>query len=608
MNIGVCLTLAVMHLLVWLHARNELGHLLFTISAISAAFIALCEIYTMHAQTVETYRLVLKWGHLDIWLLLVSVVWFVKVYLRAGRTWLAWLVVGMRTWALILSYLSPYSLSYSTITSLQQIQFLGEPVSIAVGEPNKWVIVGQFASLLLVIFLVDAFWTVWQRGERLRILRLGGGIIFFILLATVHSGLIQWGVIHSPFLISFAFLGMVLAMAYELSRDVFRASYLARDLLVRETQLREGEIQMNLVSQSANLGLWVREMETGKVFATGKFRELLGFSDDESLTFETVLSRVHPDDQEPLKQTVQRAINERSLYDTQYRVVSNRGTERWISSMGQAQYDQNGKPTRTLGVSIDITQRRQAEREVQELRQELAHVDRVTMLGQLASALAHELSQPLGAILRNAEAAELFLKMEKPDIDEVLAIMVDIRKDDQRAGQVIDRMRSLMKRRVVELQTMEPGPLVEEVVALIRADAVTRRVTIRTQLLNDLPVVRGDRVQLQQVLLNLIINGMDAVNGKPDGERCVTVRVQRVGAGLLEMSVSDTGEGIATEKISKIFEPFFTTKKQGMGVGLAICRTIVEAHGGHIWAENNLGQGAVFHVCLPVPQIEAAAA
>jgi C4-dicarboxylate-specific signal transduction histidine kinase len=262
--------------------------------------------------------------------------------------------------------------------------------------------------------------------------------------------------------------------------------------------------------------------------------------------------------------------------------------------MGQAQYDSGGKPTRTLGVSIDITQRRRAEQEVQELRQELAHVDRVTMLGQLASALAHELSQPLGAILRNAEAAELFLEMENLDREELRAILTDIQKDDRRAGQVIDRMRSLMKRRVVDLQTLEVGPLVEDVVA------------IRTQLLNDLPIIRGDRVQLQQVLLNLIINGMDAVASQQDKERCVTVRAQREGAGLLEITVSDTGHGIPVEKLTKIFDPFFTTKAQGMGVGLAICRTIVEAHGGHIWAKNNATQGAAFHVSLPGHRNEVA--
>jgi PAS domain S-box-containing protein len=588
------------------HARKELGHLLFSISAIAAGLIAICELYVMYAQTVDDYRTGLKWGHFDVWVLIVSVVWFAKVYLRAGRAWLAWLVVILRTWALILSTLMPYSLSYSEITGLQHIRFLGETVSVAVGVDSPWTVVSQLSGLLFVIFLLDAGRTVWRRGERGRIIRLGGGLLFFIVAGTVHSELIQAGLIRSPFLISFAFLGIILAMAYELSRDVLRATYLARDLQTREMQLRETETQMSLASQSANFGMWVRDVTTGKVFATGKFRELLGFTPEEPLTFDLILTHLHPDDREPMRQTVQKAVSERTMYDTQYRVVSPGGAVRWISSMGQAQYDLTGNALRTLGVSIDITQRRRSEQELQELRDELAHVDRVTLLGQLASALAHELSQPLGAILRNAEAAEMFLDMEHLDREELKAILADIRKDDQRAGQVIDRMRSMMKRRVVELQTLEVGTLVEEVVALVRADAVSRRVFVRTHLVNDLPAIRGDRVQLQQVLLNLLINGMDAVAGQPENERRVTVRVQREGVGLVEIIVSDTGHGIPLEKVTKIFDPFYTTKAQGMGVGLAICRTIIEAHGGHIWAENNTNQGAAFRFSLPSCQVEVA--
>jgi signal transduction histidine kinase len=252
-----------------------------------------------------------------------------------------------------------------------------------------------------------------------------------------------------------------------------------------------------------------------------------------------------------------------------------------------------------VGLLAQRVWRRRLEREAAELRHELTHAGRVTMLGQLASSLAHELNQPLGAILRNAEAAELFLQSDKPDLDELRAIVADIRKDDQRAGDVIDRLRALLKRRQLDPRPVLLNELVDEVVTLMRADSMTRRVGVEIDVPRDLPLVRGDRIHLQQVLLNLLLNGMDALADVADGERSLTVRARTAGVGFVELAVTDNGHGIPTEKLGRLFEPFFTTKPQGMGLGLPISRTIVEAHGGRIWAENNAERGATFRFTLP---------
>jgi len=248
----------------------------------------------------------------------------------------------------------------------------------------------------------------------------------------------------------------------------------------------------------------------------------------------------------------------------------------------------------------DITERQQAQLEMRRLQNEIAHVGRVSMMGQLASSLAHEINQPLGAILRNAEAAELFLESETPDLEEIRTILADIRADDQRAGSVIDRMRSLLKRHGLNTQLLDLNELVGDVAQLARPDAATRQVKLAVNLPADLPPVRGDRVHLQQVLLNLIVNGMDAMNGASAENRRVTVSAREGAAQTVEVSVSDTGHGITTEKLAKVFDPFFTTKPDGMGMGLPISRTIVESHGGRLWVESNNGSGATFRFTLPL--------
>jgi signal transduction histidine kinase len=209
------------------------------------------------------------------------------------------------------------------------------------------------------------------------------------------------------------------------------------------------------------------------------------------------------------------------------------------------------------------------------------------------------LNQPLGAILRNAEAAELFLQSDQPDLNEIRAILADIRKDDQRAGQVIERMRSLLKRRSLVSDPVDLREVVEDTVALVRPDLVARQVKLVLAIPGPLPPVQGDRVHLQQVLLNLILNGLDAMHNTTGEERALTVRVLLKTPGWLEVSVSDGGTGLTPAELSQLFEPFYTTKPNGMGMGLAISRTIIEAHGGKIRAENNAGPGANFSFTLP---------
>ena len=373
-----------------------------------------------------------------------------------------------------------------------------------------------------------------------------------------------------------------------------------------EAELRESEERLLLAAEAAHLGIWIRDLTRNDIWATDSWRALFGFAKSEPLDLNGTLRRVHPDDRETVQCTLARALEGDGRYEMEYRVVLHRGQIRWIASRGRAQFNGAGTPILVREVSLDVTERKNTEREAQLLRQEVAHVGRVSMMGQLASALAHEINQPLGAILRNAEAAELFMQSASPDLEEVRAILADIVKDDRRAGAVIDRMRALLKRHELEVIGLDVGEVIGDVVTLIRADAVSRHVKLDVDIAGDLRPVRGDRVHLQQVLLNLVLNGMDAVNEVNQEDRRVTVTARPGGARIVEVAVGDTGRGIPADTLANVFDPFFSTKPNGMGMGLPISRTIVEAHGGHLWAENNHGRGATFRFTLPIAE-EAAA-
>jgi signal transduction histidine kinase len=230
---------------------------------------------------------------------------------------------------------------------------------------------------------------------------------------------------------------------------------------------------------------------------------------------------------------------------------------------------------------------------------ELAHVNRQATTGELSSSMAHELNQPLGSILANAETAELILKSDNPDLGEIREIVADIKRDDQRAGEVIRRLRSFLKPTPFETKDVDLNEITREAFKFLSVQASARNVALHLQTAPGALRIQGDPVQLQQVILNLVVNSMDAMELVPYG-RTVIGRTELNGGLSAVISVSDSGPGIPPDKLSRVFDPFFTTKEQGMGIGLSIARTIILAHKGNIWAENRSGGGAAFHITLPL--------
>jgi signal transduction histidine kinase len=247
-----------------------------------------------------------------------------------------------------------------------------------------------------------------------------------------------------------------------------------------------------------------------------------------------------------------------------------------------------------------LERRRRLDAEVQSRKRsaELAHTNRFSMAGELTATIAHQLNQPLGAILTNIETAELMVKSPRPDLQEIGEILADVRRDDVRASEVIDRVRTLLKKAPLDLKYIDLNDVARETVRFLSALAIAREVDL-ISLITPTPLpIKGDPIQLQQVILNLIVNAMDAMAGMPSTERRIKVSTARDGNSAC-LAVSDVGPGIPVDLLKQVFEPFFSTKPQGMGVGLSIARTIIEAHGGQLSAENDAGRGATFRIRLP---------
>ncbi len=848
MDSAFCFTLAGIYLLVWFKHREAWENLLFSCSALAAGAIAGLELATMRAETTAQYGTLLRWAQLPVWMFIVSVVWFVHLYLRAGRRWLVWSVCGLRTLALVLNFLFTPNLNYREITSLRHLSWLGgETVSAPVGVPNPWTLVGQLSIVLLLIFFVDATITVWRRGDRRRALVAGGSAISFVTLAAAQSALVIWGVIKSPFFVSFPYLGMIAAMGYELSNNLVRAAQLAQRFQANEAALRESEARINLATSAANLGLWLWNIRDDKLWVTEKWRTLFGFTESEPMNFRRLLEVVHPEDRERMQLIVQHMSEHGGIdHESEYRIIRPDGSTRWIAGYGSVELDEGGKPVFARGVSrditlrkhaeeelresearframantapvmiwvsgpdrlctffnkgwldftgrtleqelgngwaegvhredfdrclnvyttsfaarqqftmeyrlrrsdgeyrwvldtgtprfapdgeflgyigscidiaerkraeekfrlvldaapnamimvdsagvisfanapaatvfgyslneligraietliperfrdrhvgdrkgflsepssramgagrdlfgrrkdgsefpvevglspihtteglfilasvIDITARKRAELEHQRQNMELARVGRVAVMGELAASLAHEVNNPIGAIVANASAGQRLLAAGKIETEELTELLADIVADGRRAGEVIQGIRNMVRKGEARRELIQIEDIIDQLLRVVHADVIEREVKVTAEVASDSSQVWGDPVQLLQVLLNLTINAFEAMTAVPSNARHLVIHTGRDGNGDIVVSIRDSGPGFPSGIAEELFEPFFSTKTDGTGMGLAISRSIVEVQGGTLSGENCDGGGACFTIRLP---------
>ena len=714
---GMCFTLAAISLLVWIRKPRAWASALFALTALGVTLMAASELLMMQAGTAGEFGTALRWFHVPACLMIVSLVAFVRLFLQAGRAWLAWTVCGLRTLSLLINFVYGANLNYREITSLRHIRFLGQSVAIPEGVSNPWMLVGQASLVLLIVFSVDAALTAWRRGARRRAGVVGGSIIVFTLAGLGEAILVLWRIVSVPLTTSLLFLGVLGAMALELSDDTLRAGELAEGLRDSEERYRslfeggvegmyrtsgqgeslaanpallkilgcdspedvflpvgnsahrvwadpteqtrfmrqlteqgivhgyecqlkrgdgtivwvslssravrkpdgqiayyegflkditdrklaeearsENETRLALAADSAHVGFWSWDPDTGLFWATTKTLELHGFPPDENLTYDKFVGVIHPDDRDGVAFCLWQAFQKGGRFRHEYRIVLPDGSLRWMSIRAKAYMKPSGEPFRILGVSLDVTQRRENDAEMMGMRLELAHLARVMAISELSTSLAHEINQPLGAILNNAEAAKALLSRAEDKQAPIGEIIEDIIQDSQRAGFIVRKIRGIVKRGEAKFEPLPVNVLIDDVLKLLNYNLFVNKVTVRLDLKPGLPDVKADRIRLQQVLMNLIANAVDAMKSKPS--KILTVRSGIQAPGSVIVSVSDSGTGIDKADKDIVFKPFFTTKPDGLGFGLSICRSIIQEHGGRIWGENNPAGGATFSFTL----------
>jgi len=368
--------------------------------------------------------------------------------------------------------------------------------------------------------------------------------------------------------------------------------------------LRVSETRMSLAVESARLAVWEWDVANDKVWMTDEGRKFFGFEPGETIRFSNLAGlsnmagRVHPDDVALRTSAIQQALDTGGSYEAEYRVILPDGSVRWMAGRGRLGPAASGASPRILGVSMDITRQKRAGEEAQLQREELAHLSRVASLSALSGSLAHELGQPLGSILNNALAGQRFVSQDAPDLTELRAIFGDIVSADRRAAEIIERLRTMMRRGEVVLQAVSVHESLDELLRLTRTDLIARGVSVSNLSTGDLPPAMTDRVQLQQVLLNLIVNACDAMKSNRPDDRLLTLTTA-VEQNELRIGVLDCGVGVPDD-VESLFRPFHTTKADGLGMGLSICRTLVTSHGGRLWAERRAERGAAFYVALPL--------
>jgi len=373
--------------------------------------------------------------------------------------------------------------------------------------------------------------------------------------------------------------------------------FAAQTLEMQEAKLQRSEAYLAEAQRLSHTGSFGWRPSTGEILWSDETFRIFQYDRTMIRTVELILQRIHPEDAGLVKQIIERASQDGKDFDYECRLAMPDGSIKYVHVVARAVRDESGG-IEFIGAVTDITDRKQAEEALRQAQADLAHVSRVTTMGELTASLAHEVNQPITAVVADASACLRWLTRDDPDMEEARQSALRIVKDAARAADIISRIRLLFKKSISQRELVDVNEVIREMIVLLRGEATRYSISIRTELAPDLPQVMGDRVQLQQVMMNLLMNSTDAMKDV-DGTRELAIKSQPADNEAFVVTVSDTGVGLPLQQADQIFNAFFTTKPHGTGMGLSISRSIVESHGGRLWASGNSPRGASFYFTLP---------
>ena len=579
---GVCAFAALHHGLAVLRRRVNRIHLLFALLSLAIMGMVLARAGAYQAQTAEALVAMRKWEVATVSFFFSLFPWFIAEYtgIRPRKFMLGLTAFFVLMFALNL--IQPYGLQFTGLPRLTYFELpWGERVvDLRVLHPGLLHSIGWGGILVALVFSLYACIAQYRQGrqQKARALAWALGVFFVLVVFNLVINRLGIAFIHTS---DFGFIALLVLMDLEMmleSRDQNRRMRAVLDHLPAAICLKDTQGRYQLINR------------TFEVFFHTREADIVGKN----------IFDPFPQQQAELIRTQERQVLDTRQDVENEDVLECDGQSRTFQSIKFPLLRPDGSAYAVGGVYVDITESRKQDETLDKFRRKLWHTDRVASTGAIAASLAHELCQPLSAILNNAQAGLRFMAQDRVDLDEMREILQDIVRDDKRAATVINGLRAMLQQQETPYADIDLAQCINEVIDLLHSEIIRHGVEVERMLDANL-TVRANKTQIQQVALNLMINALEAMAEKPAGERTLRVRVTRAD-GKARVSIRDSGIGIPEDKLDRVFDGFYTTKPQGLGVGLEVCRSIMESHRGAIWAEANPDRGVTFHFALPFAQ------
>jgi signal transduction histidine kinase len=593
-------TLALLHTHVWLQRREACQNISFALLAASMGALALIEIRLLSTHSAEHMARWFWWSQFAYWTAFVAVFAFVRPRRAPGKAWLGWGGVGLCTLATLLNVFVPGSSIYSEIRAVEQLALFGESFSVEVATPSPLLTLTQAGAAMLLIDVLVTARHQWRTGERRWALIMGGSLALGAALALLVTILLIWVGIAIPISVALCMAPLVIAMAGGLSQELGLALRLSRELREREAALTTSRDRLALAATAARAVLWQIDLDTGAFWTGGPGGEISDREGGGLLHHVEYLSaHVHPEDLDRVRQFTAHMAASGQRMSCEFRSMTRDGRVVWTLCEGMLTRDLGGSERILAGVAVDITDRKRAEAERDRYRTAFEMASRSGTPTEVAGALAHELNQPLAAIMSNAEAAQRLARAGR--VGELREVVVDIRRATRRAVRLVGSLRRRSRRGRSPGRLVPPLALVDAALAFVRPDLEHAGISLVVDG-RDRPMglVRVDSLDIEQALINLLRNACDALMARPAGDRRVAVCLE-CRPGWVDIRVMDNGPGFPGDA-SRVFDFFFTTKPHGLGMGLPLARAAVEANRGRLTVQAAAGQGVAFTVSLPLAE------